>query len=984
MEDKDKCSPAPSEGKPKLCPTEPKLGMNSRYSDENDKSRHAKVRRRKEETNSDRVTMPSTSIGNSRTIGKFSTCATPISMLSPQTSERKIHASEKNAKTEERYIVLRTEKELRDYFAAMDRAVPQASPAPDPQPTRSCLSRSSFGSSRSGSGQSVKSVRFADIDDKTDKKNKHSGKGVVRRRSRTLVTGARDMQPVPTHIHDQKASTSIEPAVGHDNRQFKTVGNASTTDNFNGGENQLQITSSESLVSVESSKVHTENKAPEITSCTGSQDTDIRRDKVHYMGKIGHSTSPSVSPLPGNTDSDNCSRTVSFTSSRYSSSGQYTSCSDNIVDEYSQSESTCSSYSHDRRTPNSENSSCCLEKCNSQSISKSYTIVPAAEKSPDESPTPGFDKASSSGSSEYHSRSESRYSENNNSRCGSSVSDSPHTDDSIHNKGKRCRGRLSSPKQNNKPKLEDKFFRREPKKIGPGTNTLKIDFLIENKLQKQHISKVPKNGKRSSRLSPKINASIKCENLNQAVNTLSVLGVPLNKKDSSKSSFDTVGNPYDNGFEEDMESEKTTKDTPISEKTTKDTPFSEKSLDAFWNVNVGDDHQAKRPVISESSKHSTAEFPLIKRRDKTDLIQNSFRQKDPDPEPYQKLSEISMVGTGFGSLATGKQDVKSQKVNKSNAKARGNIITREKHVLKNDPQDLSALIAKELLGDKYQTRKKERKEQMIKHTHKIQTDKAMAKQKITRLPADKQNATKDAKQKRIQIGRLVAADNMYQNNNHDHVRGLMIMGTAKSCPYLNQQPGRTLKPCFTATILPTIHTADDTSPCHSMVSGHTNAPVDTVLPKLSASHLLPQHQEARGDDLKKSCNNARMPCKVNHSHGDIDYNRKKSKERNPSQASDCTLPKLPGPPLPLQAEASLCNGALEVTILSPSDQGGNADPIKLTILHKSRGTGQRMRSSQHQSECGQGTGPDVFGGKGQSQQINTEQSRKTRRGFSHH
>lgn len=282
MEDKDKCSPAPSEGKPKLCPTEPKLGMNSRYSDENDKSRHAKVRRRKEETNSDRVTMPSTSIGNSRTIGKFSTCATPISMLSPQTSERKIHASEKNAKTEERYIVLRTEKELRDYFAAMDRAVPQASPAPDPQPTRSCLSRSSFGSSRSGSGQSVKSVRFADIDDKTDKKNKHSGKGVVRRRSRTLVTGARDMQPVPTHIHDQKASTSIEPAVGHDNRQFKTVGNASTTDNFNGGKNQLQITSSESLVSVESSKVHTENKAPEITSCTGSQDTDIRRDKVPW------------------------------------------------------------------------------------------------------------------------------------------------------------------------------------------------------------------------------------------------------------------------------------------------------------------------------------------------------------------------------------------------------------------------------------------------------------------------------------------------------------------------------------------------------------------------------------------------------------------------------------------------------------------------------------------------------------------------------
>lgn len=127
-----------------------------------------------------------------------------------------------------------------------------------------------------------------------------------------------------------------------------------------------------------------------------------------------------------------------------------------------------------------------------------------------------------------------------------------------------------------------------------------------------------------------------------------------------------------------------------------------------------------------------------------------------------------------------------------------------------------------------------------------------------------------------------------------------------------------------------------------------------------------------------------MPCKVNHSHGDIEYNRKKSKERNPSQASDCTLPKLPGPPFPLQAEASLCNGALEVTILSPSDQGGNADPIKLTILHKSRGTGQRMRSSQHQSECGQGTGPDVFGGKGQSQQINTEQSRKTRRGFSHH
>lgn len=133
MEDKDKCSPAPSEGKPKLCPTEPKLGMNSRYSDENDKSRHAKVRRRKEETNSDRVTMPSTSIGNSRTIGKFSTCATPISMLSPQTSERKIHASEKNAKTEERYIVLRTENSgttLLPWTELSHRRVPPLIPNP--------------------------------------------------------------------------------------------------------------------------------------------------------------------------------------------------------------------------------------------------------------------------------------------------------------------------------------------------------------------------------------------------------------------------------------------------------------------------------------------------------------------------------------------------------------------------------------------------------------------------------------------------------------------------------------------------------------------------------------------------------------------------------------------------------------------------------------------------------------------------------------
>lgn len=339
MEDKDKCSPASSDGKPNPCSTESKSGMNSRNSDVKDKSRHAKARRRTEEAKSDKVTMPSTSSENSRTIGKFSTCATPISMLSPKTSERKIHAPKKNAKPEGRYIVLRTEKELRDYFAAMDRAAPQASPAPDPQPTRSCLSRSSFGSSRSGSGHSVKSVRFADIEDESDKKNKHSDKRVVGRRWRTLMTSERDMQPIPTRLQDQKTTTSTEPPVGHDNRQSKTevdlstIGNALTIDNINGGENQPQ-TSSESLVSAKSSTVHTENKSTEITSCTGSQDTDISpRDKVHNMGKIGHSVSPSVSPLPAIRDSDNCSRTVSYTSSRYSSSGLYTSCSDYSADE---------------------------------------------------------------------------------------------------------------------------------------------------------------------------------------------------------------------------------------------------------------------------------------------------------------------------------------------------------------------------------------------------------------------------------------------------------------------------------------------------------------------------------------------------------------------------------------------------------------------------------------------------------------------------
>lgn len=981
MEDKDKCSPASSDGKPNPCSTESKSGMNSRNSDVKDKSRHAKARRRTEEAKSDKVTMPSTSSENSRTIGKFSTCATPISMISPQTSDCKIHALEKNAKPEGRYIVLRTEKEVRDYFAAMDRDAPQASPAPDPQPTRSCLSRSSFGSSRSGSGQSVKSVRFADID---GKKSNHSGKRVVRRRWRTWMTGERDMQPIPTRLQDQKTTTSTEPPVGHDNRQSKTevdlstIRNESPIDNINRGENQPQ-TSSEPVVSAKSSTVHTKNKAPEITSCTGSQDTYTSpRDKVHITGETGHSVSPSVSPLPDSRYLDNCSRTVSNTSSRYSSSGLYTSCSDYSADEYSRSESTCSSYSHDRRTPNSENSSCCLEKCNTQSISKSYTIVPAAEKSPDESPTPRFDNASSSGPSEYHSRSESRYSENNNSRCSSSVSDSPQSVDMIHNKGKRCRGRLSSPKQRNKPKLEDKVFRREPTNIGPGTKTLKIDFQMENKSQEQRIPTVPKNGQTSSRLSPKINAIIKCETPDQTMDTLRVMGVPLHKKDGSESSLDAVENPYDNDFEEDMESEKTTKDTPISEKDHGD----------ICNVNVENDHKAKQPVISESPKHTAAEFPLIKRRDKTDLIQNSFLQKDPNPEPDQKLSEISMVGTGFDSLAIGKQDVKSQKVRKRDAKARVNKITREKpHVLKNDPQDLSALIAKELLGDKYQTRKRVKKEQRIKNTHRIQTDKAMEKQKLTQLPTDmleKQNAAKDARKKKIQIEKLVGADNQYQNKKQNQVRGMMVMGMAKSSPYLNQPPERAPKPCPTATTLPIINTADDNNPTHSIVSGHTNAPADMVLPKLSASRLLPQHNEARGGDRKRRCNNARMPSKLNHSYGDIGYNRRKSEERNPSQANDRTLPRLPGPPVPLQAEASLCNGALQVTILDPSGQGGHADPIKLTILHKFRGTGQRMRSSQHLSECGQETEPVFFRGKGRSQQINTEmKSRKMKRGFSH-
>lgn len=71
MEDKDKCSPASSDGKPNPCSTESKSGMNSRNSDVKDKSRHAKARRRTEEAKSDKVTMPSTSSENSRTIGNL-------------------------------------------------------------------------------------------------------------------------------------------------------------------------------------------------------------------------------------------------------------------------------------------------------------------------------------------------------------------------------------------------------------------------------------------------------------------------------------------------------------------------------------------------------------------------------------------------------------------------------------------------------------------------------------------------------------------------------------------------------------------------------------------------------------------------------------------------------------------------------------------------------------------------------------------------
>lgn len=47
MEDKDKCSPASSDGKPNPCSTESKSGMNSRNSDVKDKSKPAEEQKKR-------------------------------------------------------------------------------------------------------------------------------------------------------------------------------------------------------------------------------------------------------------------------------------------------------------------------------------------------------------------------------------------------------------------------------------------------------------------------------------------------------------------------------------------------------------------------------------------------------------------------------------------------------------------------------------------------------------------------------------------------------------------------------------------------------------------------------------------------------------------------------------------------------------------------------------------------------------------------
>lgn len=921
-----------------------------------------------------------TSSVKSKSTGKVSACATPKSRPSSKISGRSSRLSVKEAELQRTTIVLRTEKELREFLAVMER--PSSQSASD---TGSSSASTPLPTTKSRSRQSIERIMFADLDnEETKRPKKHQtrlGSRAGSKEGASPVSGDK--------VKKESDPSQKDTATKH---MHDTRGNERST-------NDLESRSPMN-VSIVASRNNLNDAHSEKTAETklGNKNSDLAQGYENVQN-TDHSRANSKNSLKSSLQSD------SRRSCSESQSGQYTTDSCFSDQDGSRSESKCSKYSRDE-----------------SDASRSNKLLDSKRNTPDtESPD------SSSNSSDVSSRSVSEGSENGKSSSGSELTvvssiksvssrdigvsrqsmmnaDSPESkiivesrqekakevneidtdnnlqkkaplegtnDNKMRMKSKNSVGsnlkeqtmKKRSPSRNGKhrntcpvkrsPQIEDKVFWREKNGSNSGTKTLNIEFQIEKKPhQDQHASafdlpKTLKSIRKTYSHSKKVisNTSPKCETVKNDVKDLSVLGLPFQRKEENTRSPKPTEFHYEDDFEDESGSEKAQE--------FKETLESEKSENDICNIDVDNAIPSNSKSLTSSTKDSATEV---------------FEKRHPESDvPEQKSSELNMVGKGFDFLSIKKKNIKGSKSEKQGTKNSVNKIAREKPcTLQCDTKAISAVIAKKILEDKKEANGKRSEKKISERTsRKVPNDRANPKQDFKETPMqtkEKQQVTEKVRKKTILEG-LRAADNMHRNREKYDAEEMVITGTAKSSPYLNQQHcsiPKIPKACATSTVLPSLANTEmnpNRGPYVFSSGQPKQSTVETVLPSINATRLIPLQQEYRCGDQKRTAHIARSSQRneADHPLAELGYSQRKPEERilprRPRLVNERNLPKLSSTASQahLNAEAKMQNGALEVTIFDPEGHGCRPDSvnIKLTVLHQSRGKSTRAHLAPH-------------------------------------
>lgn len=921
-----------------------------------------------------------TSSVKSKSTGKVSACATPKSRPSNKISGRSSRLSVKEAELQRTTIVLRTEKELREFLAVMER--PSSQSASD---TGSSSASTPLPTTKSRSRQSIERIMFADLDnEETKRPKKHQtrlGSRAGSKEGASPVSGDK--------VKKESDPSQKDTATKH---MHDTRGNERST-------NDLESRSPMN-VSIVASRNNLNDAHSEKTAETklGNKNSDLAQGYENVQN-TDHSRANSKNSLKSSLQSD------SRRSCSESQSGQYTTDSCFSDQDGSRSESKCSKYSRDE-----------------SDASRSNKLLDSKRNTPD-TESPG----SSSNSSDVSSRSVSEGSENGKSSSGSELTvvssiksvssrdigvsrqsmmnaDSPESkiivesrqekakevneidtdnnlqkkaplegtnDNKMRMKSKNSVGsnlkeqtmKKRSPSRNGKhrntcpvkrsPQIEDKVFWREKNGSNSGTKTLNIEFQIEKKPhQDQHASafdlpKTLKSIRKTYSHSKKVisNTSPKCETVKNDVKDLSVLGLPFQRKEENTRSPKPTEFHYEDDFEDESGSEKAQE--------FKETLESEKSENDICNIDVDNAIPSNSKSLTSSTKDSATEV---------------FEKRHPESDvPEQKSSELNMVGKGFDFLSIKKKNIKGSKSEKQGTKNSVNKIAREKPcTLQCDTKAISAVIAKKILEDKKEANGKRSEKKISERTsRKVPNDRANPKQDFKETPMqtkEKQQVTEKVRKKTILEG-LRAADNMHRNREKYDAEEMVITGTAKSSPYLNQQHcsiPKIPKACATSTVLPSLANTEmnpNRGPYVFSSGQPKQSTVETVLPSINATRLIPLQQEYRCGDQKRTAHIARSSQRneADHPLAELGYSQRKPEERilprRPRLVNERNLPKLSSTASQahLNAEAKMQNGALEVTIFDPEGHGCRPDSvnIKLTVLHQSRGKSTRAHLAPH-------------------------------------